>query len=319
MLAERANHFRERWMSRRSPAADSVRLTQRRIFIVPSRIGLGFCLSLLLMLLAAINYQNSLAYALTFLLGSVFLVSILHTYRNLAGLSLRAGAAQAVFAGGQACFRVHLASDGPAHQAVMLGWANGSLETLDVPAEGGCEAALTLPAERRGWLRAPRIRVESRFPLGLLVAWSWVDLQQRALVYPRPLQGELPWSTGRTADSEEQGRRLQSLGADDYQGLRAYQPGDSRRRLHWKAFSRGQGLLVKDFAAFGAEELLLDFEGLEGDQEHRLSLLCHWVLQLSSRQQRFALRLPDRVLDPGDGEAHRSTCLQALALFREEA
>lgn len=317
MLAARANHFRERWMNRRSPAADSVRLTQRRIFIIPSRVGLGFCLSLLLMLLAAVNYQNSLAYALTFLQGSVFLVSILHTFRNLAGLSLRAGTVPAVFAGEQASFRVHLTSEGQAHQAVALGWTNGPLQTLDVPAEGACEAVLTLPTERRGWLRAPRMRVESRFPLGLLVAWSWVDLQQRALVYPRPLRGELPWSAGRAMDSEEQRQRLQNLGADDYQGLRTYQPGDSRRRLHWKAYSRGQGLLVKDFAAFGGGELLLDFDGLEGDQESRLSLLCHWVLQLSSSQQRFALRLPDRVLGPGSGEAHRSACLQALALFRE--
>lgn len=319
MLVERARYLRQHWTSRRLLAGDSVTLNQRRIFIIPSRIGLAFCMSLLLMLLAAINYQNSLAYGLTFLLASVFLVSIPHTYRNLAGLSLRAGAVPAVFAGEQADFQIGLSSSGLAHQAVALGWTKSSLQMLDVPADGRCEFHLRLPAERRGWLRAPRLRVESRFPLGLWVAWSQVDLQQRALVYPRPLLGALPLSDGQAVEIEAQGHCLQSLGADDYQGVRAYQPGDSRRRLHWKAYSRGQGLLVKDFTAFSGGELLLDFEALEGDTERRLSSLCYWVEALSMKQQRFALQLSGQLIGPDAGEAHRRACLQALAFYGEPA
>lgn len=73
------------------------------------------------------------------------------------------------------------------------------------------------PTERRGWLRPGRLRVESRFPLGLLVAWSWVDLRQQALVYPRPLAGESFLAPG-AEDAENQGRALASAGVDDYQG-----------------------------------------------------------------------------------------------------
>lgn len=317
MLVERMSHLGERWLSRRAPAASSVQLSQRRIFIVPSRVGLAYCVALLLMLLAAINYQNSLAYGLTFLLGSVFMVSILHTYRNLAGLRLRAGATAPVFVGEQARLQIHLESAGRAHQAVALSWPKGPLQIQDVPLGGACQVQLTLPAERRGWLVAPRLRVESRFPLGLLVAWSWVDLQQTVLVYPQPLKERLPTTTGRLEEAEEVGVRLQGGGADDYQGLRTYQPGDSKRRLHWKAYSRGQGLLVKDFASLEGHQRLLDFMALGGTVEKRLSLLCHWVLELSAGQQPFALQLPDQLLGPDSGEAHQNACLRALALFRE--
>ncbi len=303
-----------RWLDKRIPAAASIQLSQRRIFILPTRVGVAFLFALLVMLLAAINYQSSLAYALTFLLGSVFVVTILHTYRNLAGLVLHGGGAGAVFAGEQARLRVRLESRGRVHEAVALGWPPADTLQQDVAAGGATECELSLPTQRRGWLHPGRLRVESRFPLGMLVAWSLIDLDQAVLVYPRPLEGELPQAAGGSEDDQEQGHLSMGQGSDDFQGLRTYQPGDSRKRLHWKAYSRGQGLLVKDFAAQSGRDLLLDFDVLSGDLESRLSLLCHWVLVLSERQQPFALRLPGSLFAADIGERHREQCLRALAL-----
>jgi uncharacterized protein (DUF58 family) len=309
----------QRWLQRRIPPATSVLLTQRRIFIIPTRIGAAFALALLLMLMAGINYQNSPAYGLTFLLTAVFVIAILHTYRNLAGLTLHAAGGSPVFVGEQATLRVRLSSNGRAHQSVALGWPPQDLQHFDVPANGLAECELLVPARKRGWLRPGRLRVESRFPLGILVTWSLVDLDQAVLVYPRPLAGEMPVAAGsRDDDDEDQGARVLGQGADDYQGLKTYQPGDSKRRLHWKAYSRGHGLLVKDFAALAGRDLWLDFSELQGDIEMRLSVLCHWVLSLSERQQPFALRLPGLVLGPDSGETHREACLRALALYGQE-
>ncbi|BBP82188.1 DUF58 domain-containing protein [Pseudomonas sp. USHLN015] len=315
MLKQRVRPRWNRWLAKRIPPAAEVRLNQRRIFIIPTRTGLAFGIALVLMLLAAINYQNSLAYGLTFLLLSVFILTILHTFRNLAGMTLRAAGAPAVFVGERARFRVRLESERQPHQAIALGWPPAELQAQDVPAAGSCDCEVDLPAERRGWLRPGRLRVESRFPLGLLVAWSWVDLDQAALVYPRPLPGDLPMGAGGRRDDEEDGVRVLGRGADDYQGLKPYQPGDSRRRLHWKAYSRGQGLFVKDFAALAGADLWLDLDGLEGELESRLSLLCHWVLTFTERGQPFGLRLGGEELRPATGEPHRDACLRALALY----
>jgi uncharacterized protein (DUF58 family) len=315
MFAEQIKARWNRWLVKRIPPAASVLLNQRRIFILPSRTGAAFALALMLMLLAAINYQNSLAYSLTFLLSSLFIVAILHTYRNLAGLTVKASGATPVFVGEQGGFRLQLVSGGRAHQAIALGWAASDMQVLDVAVDGVSDCQLGLLASQRGWLRPGRIRVESRFPLGILVSWSWLDLDQALLVYPRPLVADLPAHTGGDADEEEEGARSRGQGSDDFQGLRAYQPGDSKKRLHWKAYSRGQGLLVKDFAALAGRDLCLDFNQLGGDVETRLSKLCHWVLQLSAAQQPFALRLPGVELPVASGLAQRDACLRALALF----
>lgn len=206
----------QRWLNRRIPPASSVELNQRRVFILPTRQGGAFGLALLVMLLAAINYQNSLAYGLTFLLLSLGVVTILHTYRNLAGLRLTALGADPVFAGERVGFRVRLESPRRARQAIAVGWPERPLEYADLAGDAAAEVLLFHPTERRGWLRPGRLRVESRFPLGLLVAWSWVDLRQQALVYPRPLAGE-PFLAPGAEDAEDQGRALASTGVDDYQ------------------------------------------------------------------------------------------------------
>lgn len=309
-----------RWLVKRIPASASVLLTQRRIFIIPSRTGLAFAVVLLLMLLAAINYQNSLAYSLTFLLSSLFIVAILHTYRNLAGLTIKAVGATPVFVGEHGCFRLQLLSGTRGHQAIALGWNASELHVMDVAAAGVSDCELRLLATQRGWLRPGRLRVESRFPLGVLVSWSWLDLDQALLVYPRPITADLPANAGGGADDEEEdGVRIRGQGSDDFQGLRSYQPGDSKKRLHWKAYSRGQGLLVKDFADLAGRDIWLDFNQLGGDVETRLSKLCYWVLQLSASQQPFGLRLPDLELPVASDVAQRDACLRALALFGKPA
>ncbi|WP_248796931.1 DUF58 domain-containing protein [Pseudomonas sp. MWU13-2105] len=314
-MIRRLREFWQAWLVRRLPPSTRTQLSQRQIFIMPNRAGGVFAALLALILMVAINYQSSLAYALCFLLLSVFVVAILHTWRNLQGLVLSAGTVPAVFVGEQARFLVRLESAGKAHQAIGLGWSKQVLQRVDVPAAGFCELELNRPTLMRGWMHAPRIGVESSFPLGILRTWSRLDLGQKVLVYPQPLEGELPTLARVSDDDREEGMRAQGQGVDDYQGLKVYQPGDSWRRLHWKAYSRGQGLLIKEFARLDGRELCLDFLALGGDVEQRLSRLCHWVLELSRRETPFSLRLPDQLLPSDSGAAHCEACLRALALF----
>ena len=314
-MIRRLREYGQAWLVRRLPPSTRIQLTQRQIFIMPNRAGAVFAVLLALILMVAINYQSSLAYALCFLLLSVFVVAILHTWRNLQGLVLSAGTCPAVFVGEQARFLVRLESTGKVHQSIGLGWSAQARHSVDVPAAGFCELELNRPTLARGWLHAPRIGVESSFPLGILRTWSRLDLGQKVLVYPQPLEGELPSLVSARTDDYEEGTRAHGPGVDDYQGLKVYQSGDSWRRLHWKAYSRGQGLLIKEFARLDGHELCLDFVALGGDVEQRLSRLCYWVLELSRRGTAFSLRLPDQALASDCGAAHCEACLRALALF----
>lgn len=303
------------WWQRRMPPSSRIQLGQRQIFIVPTLTGWAFGGALLLMLLVAINYQNSLAYALAFLLGSLGLLAALHTWHNLAGLELQGLRAAPCFAGERAVFRLQLDSADRVRHGIALGWRAPLPVLTEVETGNGRAVMLEMPALERGWLQAPRLRVETRFPLGIWVAWSQIDLDMQVLVYPQPLEGSLPLAAAHNENDSEEGQLDIRLGADDYRGLEMWQQGDSLRRVDWKAWSRGQGLWVKQFGELQGSETLLDYSQLQGDSECRLSLLCFHVLRLHAAEQPWTLQLPDQQLGPDSGPTHRDACLLALALF----
>ncbi len=314
-LIRRARERFQAWVNRRIPPASSVTLDQKRVFIFPSRVGFFFGLCLLLMLLTAINYQNNMAYALTFLLATLFVVGVLHTYANLAGLTLRAGHAGSAFPGQQVDFEVLLErSRQQHHYALHLGWPGGSDAVVNLVEQDRLSVVLHIPVGERGRFYPGRLLVESTYPLGLLRCWTWVDLDIHALVYPRPLPGAEP--PGEASDQPE-GVAAPAPGKDDFHGLRAYRAGDSLRHVNWKGLAKGQGLYSKQYMAYAERSVWLDWEMFPGvGTEQRLSQLCYWVLQLDGRNEEYGLRLPGVTIAPASGERHREQVLKALALFR---
>jgi uncharacterized protein (DUF58 family) len=296
------------------PLPARTRLTLRRIYIIPTRHGLLFALLLLAMLLGSINYDNSLAYVLTFLLGSTLLVSILHTYRNVAALEVGPGHALAVFAGQRTRFEMRLGNDrGPARSAIALGWSESALQTTDVPQGGSAHLALPHVAARRGILRPGRLLLRSQHPLGLFRAWSWLSLDLSCIVYPAPAgdPAPLPSVADGRGDGAEGGE-----GSNDFSGLRRYHPGDSPRRVAWKAVAQGRGMLTKQFSGQTAASEWLEWDSLpQLGAEARLSQLCRWVLDAHRAGRSYGLRLPGHELGPAGGEAHLRRCLTTLALY----
>jgi len=297
-----------------APTSAPYVLGQRNVYILPTRHGLFFGFTLLIILLGAINYSNSLGYLLTFLLGSVAVVGILHTYRNLLHLSVRTGSIEPVYCGSDA--RVPVIIDNPRQAArfnVSLQAPQQEPRRTDIPADQRHIVHLSIPATRRGWQPLGRITLSTTFPLGLFRAWSHVVLDERFLVYPTPArQAELP------ATSQYMASLLgdQGIGSDDFAGLRGFRSGDSLKHIHWKALARQQGLQTKLFGGDRNEQLWLDWRMLEGlDIEQRLSQLCRWVIEAERQGMEYGLWLPDQSIEPDRGQSHQSRCLRALALF----
>ena len=311
--ARMRHRFRE-WVNRRIPPARSVTLDQKRIFIFPSRIGLFFALCLLVMLLAAINFQNNLSYALTFLLATLFIVAILHTYANLSGLTIRAVRAQPAFPGQQSEFELQVErSRRREHFGLYFSWPDSSQGRINLVEEDELRLQLHAPVGERGWYSPGRLHIRSTYPLGLLRCWTWIDLDLHALVYPRPLpSAQLP---GLATDRPD-GTSVPIEGSDDFYGFRDYRQGDSLRQIHWKGLAKGQSLQSKQYAAYADRSVWLDWELFPGvGTEQRLSHLCYWALEFDRNAEDYGLRLPGVTIEPGSGERHREQVLKELALY----
>lgn len=316
MTAAATRRFIERWVFHvRGPESPPVVLRQRRVFVLPTGAGAAFATTILFLLVGSINYMVSLGYLLTFLLSGLGITAILHTFRNLAHLRVAPGRCSAGFVGATISYGVVLTNARhDARPAVSLRLRSGEATLLDVPAAGSVAATIGARASRRGWQEAGRIMVETTYPLGLIRAWSYVDLDLRCLVYPRP-ERDPPPLPAPEGGKDSHGRP--SGGADDFAGLRTHQPTDSPRHIAWKSCARGGPLLTKQFVGGGAGTLWLDWDRLpiEMDVESRLSRLAAHVLLASQTHTAFGLRLPGRVVPPGTGEEHRAACLEALALY----
>jgi len=307
--------FTPRLGGARGPQAGDLQLDRRRVYVLPTRAGLLFGLALATMLVTAINYGLALGYALTFLLASVALVSMLHTWRNLLGLTLRAGRVEPVHAGELAELGLLLHNGaGPERFAIALSVPGTAQPTaIDVAARTEHLVTVALPTERRGWLAVPRMRLSTTWPLGLWRAWAWWHPAVRVLVLPRPESPAAPLPESGSDGTERSGR-----GEEDFAAIRPFRAGDSPRRLAWKAMARtgGDALLIREFEGGAGGQLLLDWDALPGslDPEERLSRLARWVVDAEAAGMQYGLRLPGTTLALDAGPVHRAACLEALAL-----
>lgn len=308
------------WLFRPKIEHGAITLTQRRIFIIPTKQGFALALVLVLMLLGDINYNLSLGYVLTFVLTMMAVMSMLHAFRNLAQIEIRAGHADPVFNGDTAQFLLHFnnRSKLPRYQLCLVQtgvsfWATAPAQLkFDAPAQQDTEIAFPLPATQRGWLQVGRLTLYTEFPLGLFHAWSYLHFDTRCLIYAKPLN-DAPLPIGNSPDGT--GKRS-IAGDDDFSGLRKYVEGDALPRIDWKAYARERGLQVKQFTTPLGEELWLDFsDAPDRTEEEKLARMTRWVLDAEAKGMRYGLRLPDGELPSNNGIAHRDECLRRIALF----
>lgn len=319
MFATLKQKFRN-WAFSRTSETGTVTLTQRRIFIIPTKQGLILCGVLVLMLLGDINYNLSLGYVLTFLLTMMAVMSMLYAFRNMAHLQIRAGRAEPVFNGEAARFAFHFnnRSKLSRYQLCLFKtgesfWAGGQpVIKFDASAQQDSEVIFPLPATRRGWLQTGRMTLYTEFPLGLFYCWSYLHFDTRCLVYPKPLS-DAPLPFGSSPDGT--GKRSVT-GDEDFSGLRKYAAGDALPRIAWKAYAHERGLQVKQFSTPLGEELWLDFsDAPDRNEEDKLARITRWVLDAEAQGLRYGLRLPDGELPSNNGIAHRDECLRRIALF----
>jgi len=319
-----------RWFGSRLPLADSVTLTQRTVYILPTRPGLMLLLTLAVLLIASINYQLSLGYLLTFLLAGTALAGMHAGHATLRGLSMNLIAPSAGYAGASMAFDIQLTNGRRSPRyAIGLGLLDSQaagglpgvarrLAWADVPAQGASLVQVAFTPPGRGLHRLPALTAETRFPLGTFRVWTVWRPAAQVLVYPAPEPAPPPLPTG---EPHSEGAAAQARGGGEFDGVRAYRRGDAMKDVLWKKAARsghagadGGGLVVRDKPQARRQELWLDLaEAGPPDLERQLSRLCAWVLQADRLGLDYGLRLGALRIAPGGGEAHRRHCLEALA------
>jgi len=290
-------------------------LHSRRIYILPTNTGIGATVLLFVMLIAGMNYSNSLALFLCFMLSGVALVSMHECHRSLSGLKLLRAQVENCFAGQQGELLLHFEnSDSRARGALQVRCAPCESVRFHLQPSSMQTVRLLYEAGKRGRQPIDRLELSTQAPIGLFRAWTWLHLPLEALIYPAPGGSRtLPPPRGRPRAGLQTLRRP---GEEEWAWLRPFQVSDPPRSVAWKAFARGAPLLAAHYDCPASTQRLLDFASLPAlPLEQKLSQLTRWVLDCERRGENYALQLPSVMLDAGHGLAHRRACLEALAQY----
>ena len=308
--------FRQWWQAR-LPLSDTWLLGQRNIYILPTKAGITFAATLVVMLLAAINYQLNLGYALTFLLAGAGLVSMHMTHGNLRRLTLHLRPGAANFAGQPALLDVVITNTGHERHGLQLRFddsqAHGTASAwCDAPAGGQVHTHISFVPAQRGWHAVPTLVLATVFPFGLFRAWTVWRPAARVLAWPQPETPApaLPSRSGAPGDE----RPTQRNGGGEMDGVRPWRRGDTMRQVVWKKVARSGEMVSRETAGTATRELWLDWADTPGvGHEHRLSRLAAWLLRAEHEGVDTGLRLPQQTVAVGQGDAHRRAALDALA------
>lgn len=328
-ILHRIDQWTHFWLSRKMAPENQLRLNLRRIYILPSRLGLAVLLMGFVLFLFGTNYQNNLVLLLSFFIFSLFITLLLLSCLNLSGIELTPQAANSVAAKQYFNFPLQLKTKkGKIKEGLRFSWSeqypsdSASKTHLDY-LSGQTTIEFDFFAEQRGSFHPAWLCVTSYAPLGFFRAWAVMRVEAQSWAYPEPMEGPLPLTTvleGHHQDGDAQDQ--------DWQALNEYQTGDNLSRIYWRRFALNQELWTRgepieqfeEALELAMDDIILDYHSpaFTGfNKEKRLSILCHWVLYMQQHNKYFALKLDSKQLGgkqlaSGSGNAH---CLKALKLL----
>ena len=159
--------------------------------------------------------------------------------------------------------------------------------------------------QKRGKFKLKECYAQSRFPLYTVRFQNYIQNECEAIVYPNP--------KGKSLD-EYLNIRLDLIGEEgDFDGISSSDGKISASRIHWASVAKGE-ISQKIFEkSIKNQELLFDYDRLEGDKEDRLSQLTLWVLECERKELDFEIILGSNRLN--SKEVGVEKILQTLALY----
>ncbi|PKG84693.1 hypothetical protein CXF85_07825 [Colwellia sp. 75C3] len=318
----------ERWLSKRIPTRDEHQLNSRNIMIYPTRFGLSYLGFVVLVFFLGTNYQNNIILLFSYLLASVFISVMLHSFYNFSQLRFYSRAKQLGYADDLIYFPIKVTAD-KTHYDINAHFTDRTLisqsEHIAQCAQGSEEIKLTYKSSKRGKHYLGRVTVFSEYSLGLFKSKTVLDFGHYAIVYPKAknlVAGQYQFSAQPDEPNMESYQTTNSVGTDDFSELKSFVRGESRARTAWKQLAKGQGHYSKHYQASQGQLQWLKLKDMpSNDVETQLAYLSFLIGELTATNQAFGLSLSADInnesmnIAPNVGFEHQQACLTALALY----
>jgi len=307
------------WLKKRIPAALKQNLSNRNVFIFPTKFGFVFLFFDLILFLLATNYQNNLIMLLSYLLASLFISAMLHSFFNLSGLQLEAKANVKGFAGNYLYLPIKLISSKGRFNLnfsfAQQTEANRASINANQFEKAKSEVLVPMYCDKRGIFAAGRVKLSSEYSLGLFTCWTQLAFASTFVVYPEPKQVQLKLNNHLLDDESANSTKIVDQGDDFYQ-LKNYVLGEPLSQVAWKHLAKGQGWFSKANQQNVSQQQWLNLAEMPSTNiEQKLSYLCYLAQEYNQQGIEFGVVLGEQKIAPTQGKEHLEQCLMALAEF----
>ncbi|WP_231733009.1 MULTISPECIES: hypothetical protein [Colwellia] len=318
----------ERWLSHRIPTRREHQLNSRNIMIYPTRFGLTYVGFVVLVFLLGTNYQNNIILLFSYLLASLFISVMLHSFYNFSQLRFYSRAKQQGYADATLYYVIKITAK-KTHYDINAHFSDARLNSpivnLGQCKQGTQELILAYKPSKRGQYKLGRVTVFSEYSLGLFKSKAMLDFGHYAIIYPKAksfIAGQYQLSGQVDEPNRESYQTTNSVGSDDFSELKSFVRGESKARTAWKQLAKGQGHYSKHYQASQGQLTWLKLSDMpSNDLEIQLAYLSFLIGELTTAKQSFGLALcPDMTntamnIPPNSGFHHQQACLTALALY----
>src|SRR3954471_14668410 len=216
----------------------------------PTRVGRIFLTLILLFYAACVTSQSGLLLLFIGLIGGCFAVNWTFSRRNARNISVEAPRKEILVEGSAATQPWQITNSTTKHIELLEIYSNNGL-LFRIPFLKTEETLSLVPDliyQKRGVYSQNRAAIICTAPYGLLRSTRKLELKGEVVVLPRIYETDSPGTTGLDLISggKIRGRRRVNSGSD-FAGIRAWQPGDSLKQVHWKSTARRDELMVKTF------------------------------------------------------------------------
>lgn len=300
----------QRFTRPKAPEAFPVHVHHRRLYIFPTSFGAFWAMMMMAILLGAMNNGNNAALLFSAMACGMLLLTLLLTHHRLSGMRVLSVHAFPAHEGDPVVVRLamdHRSKRDRLGINVALGLAHTA---VNVPPHQTVSVDLRVPHLPRGVHPMGRLRLYTRRPLNIALAWTWIWPDQAFMIYPQ-LESNAPAPPGR---GEEQSADRAARTGIDIHHLRDYRHGDALRDVAWKASAKANKLMTREYETQGGGLRKLHWEDVANlPTEQALSRLATWVVLADQQGLATELSLPTGVIGPAQGPQHRHACLSALA------
>lgn len=290
-------------------------LLRRRpqVFLRPTRHGLWWLGTLLVLLMIGWGYGNNLCLALAMLLFAITVVFLMEAHFNLDGLSLEGLEVKDQFSGQTTQYLLRWRSrKNKKRRGLQWVWdgpmqAEGLVHS-ELKGTGGSLEGHTCFMSRGHHVNSYVI-LRSHYPLGLFLAWSYHRLPLEVWAYPTPLAGAL-MGAGEKIEGETLESHI-SRDGDQPSEFRLYREGDALSRIAWKVVARGLPAHTKTFESAQTEKKRFYWPWGGGGERER-SVLAQAIQKAYEEKASWTLETPGHQLDWGTDAIHRQRSLRLL-------